>query len=122
MTVCISRLLILGEEIIVTAKVKKIKEKKARKFSNPFKAIGRGIVKFFTFLSKVKFIGAPLRGLANLGRYFKYSWAELRQVRWTNRKATWGLVLAVLGFSGFFVVLILLLDIAFKELFQLIIK
>lgn len=57
---------------------------------------------------------------AALGRYFAGAWYELRQVRWPNRKATWGLTFAVLAFSAFFVVLILLLDALFKYIFQLI--
>lgn len=55
-----------------------------------------------------------------IGAYFAGAWYELKQVRWPNRKATWGLTLAVLGFTAFFVVLILLLDGLFKYLFQLI--
>ena len=99
----------------MTAKVKKVKVKKDRKFL-------KAVRSFFVRIAHIKFIGAPLRWMAALGRYFRDSWRELKLVRWPNRKATWGLVLAVLGFSGFLVVLILLLDIAFKELFQLIIK
>ncbi len=58
--------------------------------------------------------------LAPIGRYFKGAWYELKQVRWPNRKATWGLTLAVIAFTAFFVVLILLLDALFKYVFQLI--
>lgn len=54
------------------------------------------------------------------GNYFRGAWYELRQVRWPNRRATWGLTAAVLGFTAFFVILILLLDALFKYLFQLI--
>jgi len=57
-----------------------------------------------------------------IGGYFKGSWAELRQVRWPNRKATWSLTFAVLIFTMFFVTLIVLLDAAFKYLFDLILK
>lgn len=56
------------------------------------------------------------------GGYFKGAWFELRQVHWPNRKATWSLTGAVLLFTGFFVVLILLLDVLFKYLFELILK
>jgi preprotein translocase SecE subunit len=56
----------------------------------------------------------------NVG-YFKGAWLELKQVRWPTRRATWGLTIAVLVFSLFFIVLISLLDIAFKALFELII-
>lgn len=57
-----------------------------------------------------------------IGRYFKGAWIELRLVRWPTRKATWGLTIAVILFSAFFVALILLLDALFKWLFELIIS
>ena len=60
--------------------------------------------------------------LAKIGGYFKGAWEELKQVRWPDRKATWSLTGAVILFSAFFVGLIVLLDIGFKELFNLIIK
>lgn len=56
-----------------------------------------------------------------IANYFKGAWFELRQVRWPTRKATWGLTIAVILFSAFFVALILLLDALFKYLFELII-
>ena len=59
----------------------------------------------------------PLRAT---GDYFKGAWYELRQVRWPNRKATWSMTAALLVFTAFFVVLILLLDALFKYVFQLI--
>lgn len=52
--------------------------------------------------------------------YFKGAWYELRQVRWPNRRATWSLTAAVIGFTAVFVILILLLDALFKYLFQLL--
>ena len=55
-----------------------------------------------------------------IGGYFKGAWQELRQVRWPNRKATWELTAAVIVFSVFFLVLIMLLDALFKYLFELI--
>lgn len=51
--------------------------------------------------------------------YFIGAWHELKLVRWPNRKATWGLTIAVLLFSAFFVIFILLLDAGFKYLFEL---
>lgn len=57
-----------------------------------------------------------------IGGYFKGAWFELRQVRWPNRRATWSLTGAVLIFTAFFVVLVVLLDILFKFLFELILK
>ncbi len=55
-------------------------------------------------------------------RYLKGSWYELKQVRWPTRQATWGLTVAVLIFSAFFVALIMLLDFGFNALFELIIS
>lgn len=63
-----------------------------------------------------------LRPLIAIGEYFKGAWYELRQVRWPTRRATWGLTLAVLLFSAFFVVLIVLLDLLFQFLFEQLIK
>ena len=57
-----------------------------------------------------------------IGGYFKGAWFELRQVRWPNRRATWSLTGAVLIFTAFFVVLVVLLDILFKFLFELILR
>ncbi len=57
-----------------------------------------------------------------MGRYFKGSWTELRQVRWPNRRATWGMTAAVVIFTMMFVGLIVLLDAMFSQLFKLIIK
>lgn len=54
--------------------------------------------------------------------YFKGAWHEIKQVRWPTRSATWGLTGAVLAFSAFFVVFILLLDAFFKYIFELIFK
>jgi len=70
----------------------------------------------------LKPFGWVWKGLKSFGRYFRDSWKELRQVRWPNRRATWGLTLAVIGFSIFFVILIILLDLGFQKLFELILK
>ena len=51
--------------------------------------------------------------------YFAGAWYELKQVQWTSRKATWSLTAAMLAFTGFFVLIILLLDALFKYLFEL---
>ncbi|UTX51004.1 preprotein translocase subunit SecE [Candidatus Saccharibacteria bacterium TM7i] len=63
-----------------------------------------------------------VRFFQRIGRYFKGSWVELKQVRWPTRKATWSLTVAVVIFSGFFVGLIMLLDLGFNALFELIIS
>ena len=54
--------------------------------------------------------------------YFSGAWRELKQVHWPTRRATWDLTIAVLAFSGFFVIFILLLDVAFKYLFEQLLK
>jgi preprotein translocase subunit SecE len=56
--------------------------------------------------------------LRAFGGYFKGAWQELRQVHWPNRRTTWGLTLAVILFTAFFVVLIVVLDYAFQWLFD----
>ena len=63
-----------------------------------------------------------IRTIVSIGGYFKGAWTELRLVRWPSRRATWGLTLAVILFSVFFAVVILLLDILFKFLFEIILK
>lgn len=63
-----------------------------------------------------------VKTLFAIGGYFKGAWVELRLVRWPTRRATWGLTFAVILFSAFFVVIILLLDILFKFVFEIILK
>ena len=53
--------------------------------------------------------------------YFRGSWQELQLVRWPDRRATWGLTLAVILFSLFFAGLILGLDYVFENLFRKVI-
>ncbi len=60
--------------------------------------------------------------LGKIGGYFKGAWYELKQVHWPTRRATWSLTFAVLLFSAFFVALVILLDLGFQNLFELIIK
>ena len=91
-----------------TAKAKAVKAVKARKVAKADKQATAA-----TEPSKNVF--------ARIGGYFKGSWVELRQVRWPNRKATWALTIAVTLFSLFFMGLIVLLDMLFKWLFELII-
>ena len=65
--------------------------------------------------------GGGKHPLAALGGYFKGAWTELKQVRWPDRKTTWAMTGALLAFTAFFVVVILLLDAGFKYLFELLI-
>ena len=59
-----------------------------------------------------------LRPIFAIGRYFRNSWRELRQVRWTTRRATWALTLAVILFCLFFAALIMLFDWLFNWTMQ----
>lgn len=98
LTVCSSRLIYL-EVNVVQKKVTKAKAvTKPKASNNPF-----------------------IKAFRSIGGYFKGAWFELRQVRWPNRKATWSLTLAVILFSLFFVLLIVLLDTFFKFIFEIII-
>ncbi len=54
--------------------------------------------------------------------YFKGAWFELRQVRWPNRRQTWVMTAALLIFTAFFIVLILVTDIVWEYLFKLILE
>ncbi len=70
--------------------------------------------KVVTNKSPSKLVGA----IGVPGGYVKGAWYELRQVRWPDRRATWGLTLAVIIFSLFFAAVILGLDAAFQYLFK----
>lgn len=52
------------------------------------------------------------------GEYFAGAWYEIRQVRWPTRVATLKMTFALILFTGFFVVIILLLDWGFQSLFN----
>jgi preprotein translocase SecE subunit len=54
-------------------------------------------------------------------RYVRGAWYELRQVRWPDRRSTWGMTGALIAFTVFFLVVIILLDAGFQQLFKLII-
>lgn len=71
-----------------------------------------------TTKKRMRISAGPLTRLVN---YVKGSWYELSQVRWPDRRATWGMTGALIVFTAFFVVVIILLDAAFSYLFKLII-
>lgn len=64
-----------------------------------------------------KGIARPFVAIKN---YFAGAWFELKQVRWPTRRATWSLTFAVLVYTAFFIVLVVLLDVVFKYLFDVI--
>lgn len=55
-------------------------------------------------------------------RYLNNSWLELKKVHWPSRKSTWAMVFAVVGYSLFFLVLVLALDNLFSYIFKLMLK
>lgn len=58
--------------------------------------------------------------LSPIIRYVKGSWYELTQVRWPDRKNTWGMTGALVAFTLFFVVVVLVFDYGFAQLFKFI--
>ncbi len=54
-------------------------------------------------------------------RYLRDSWHEIRQVRWPSRKATWKLFFAIIIYTLLIGAIIMLLDVFFTWLFNLII-
>lgn len=64
----------------------------------------------------------PAKTKKDRDNYFTGAWHELKQVRWPDRKATWGMTFAVIVFTIFFVIMILLLDAGFKYLFDVMLK
>lgn len=63
-----------------------------------------------------------LKPVLMLNRYLKNSWFELKKVHWPSRKSTWSMVFAVVGYSLFFLVLVLALDNFFSYIFKLMLK
>lgn len=64
----------------------------------------------------------PARQKKQRDNYFIGAWRELKQVRWPDRKATWSLTLAVIVYSIFFFVLVIVLDALFKYLFDFLVE
>lgn len=62
------------------------------------------------------------RPFVAFGRYLRNSWRELRQVRWPNRKVTWKMVLAVFVYTALFVTFLVVVDLLFDWIFNLILK
>jgi len=62
------------------------------------------------------------RPFVAIGRYFRDSWRELRQVRWPSRKAAWKLTFAVLVYCAVLMAFILVIDLIFTLIFETILK
>jgi len=131
LTVCSSRLFYLPEFLGVT--IKKVERAMAKSAGEKTTKVTRITAKETVSkkaskktVKTVKVRKEPtnrfVKTLFAIGGYFKGAWIELRLVRWPTRRATWGLTFAVILFSAFFVLLIVLLDILFKFIFEIILK
>lgn len=107
-------------EPTITRKKVVLKDKKQEKSNKKQEKQAEKAAKKAKNTGKKHFI--LFRPFCAIGRYFKESWQEIRQVRWPNRKATWKLVLAVVIYAAIFIVLLLLLDLLFSAIFNNILK
>ncbi|MDO4759714.1 MAG: preprotein translocase subunit SecE [Candidatus Saccharibacteria bacterium] len=105
-----------AEEPVITRKKVVLKDKKVDKKDKQAKKAAKKAEKAEKKNGKKPFI--LFRPFCFIGRYFKESWQEIRQVRWPNRKATWKMVFAVLVYTAFFVLILVLLDMLFKFIFN----
>jgi len=67
------------------------------------------------WLKPLWFISTPFRAI---GRYFRNSFRELRQVRWPNRTQTWKITFSVILYVAIIAVAIMLLDVLLTFLFD----
>lgn len=95
----------------ISASDNSVKAKPARDSSRQTKTVQAKSVANRRFKNPLK----PILG------YVKGAWYELRQVRWPDRRSTWGMTGALIAFTLFFLVVIILLDVGFQKLFNLII-
>ena len=58
--------------------------------------------------------------LSAITDYFRGAWQEIKQVRWPDRRSTWGMVGALIVFTAALFLVIILLDYGFAWLFKLI--
>lgn len=58
--------------------------------------------------------------LSAITGYFHGAWQEIKQVRWPDRRSTWGMVGALIVFTAALFLVIILLDYGFAWLFKLI--
>lgn len=96
----------------------KAQDESAPKKSAPKSGSKTEVKKSTVRRKRLGFLGKIFGGLIG---YFKGAWFELRQVRWPNRRATWSMTGALLGFTAFFIAFILLIDVLFEYLFKLVV-
>ena len=104
------------------AKADKKAEKKAAKKARRAekKANRKPMPKWlFVILTPFRWIAKPFVALA---KYIHESWLEIRQVSWPTRKATWKMTGAVLIYAAIFIVILVVLDMLFKFIFDNLLK
>ena len=110
-----------ADEPVITRKKVVLKDKKVeKKAKQTQKEAKKADKKADKKSGKKPFI--LFRPFCAIGRYFRDSWREIRQVRWPNRKATWKMVFAVLVYTAFFIIILVLLDMLFQFIFSNILK
>ncbi len=77
-------------------------------------------VKTKTAASKPKNSKSLRNPLSAITGYFRGAWQEIKQVRWPDRRSTWGMVGALIVFTAALFLVIILLDYGFAWLFKLI--
>ena len=77
-------------------------------------------VKTKTAASKPKNSKSHRNPLSAITGYFRGAWQEIKQVRWPDRRSTWGMVGALIVFTAALFLVIILLDYGFAWLFKLI--
>ena len=73
-----------------------------------------------TAASKPKNSKSCRNPLSAITGYFRGAWQEIKQVRWPDRRSTWGMVGALIVFTAALFLVIILLDYGFAWLFKLI--
>lgn len=73
-----------------------------------------------TAASKPKNSKSRRNPLSAITSYFRGAWQEIKQVRWPDRRSTWGMVGALIVFTAALFLVIILLDYGFAWLFKLI--
>ena len=73
-----------------------------------------------TAASKPKNSKSRRNPLSAITGYFRGAWQEIKQVRWPDRRSTWGMAGALIVFTAALFLVIILLDYGFAWLFKLI--
>jgi|SRR5688572_7616274 preprotein translocase SecE subunit len=109
----------------IVKKAETVREKVEKSAKVNAKPKNQGIVRltFYYIFWPFRFVG---RGIKKVGRffvpkYFKASWAELKQVTWPTGREAWKLTLAVIIFAIIFGAVITVVDIGLDKLFKKVI-